>query len=143
MITLMDAVLEAARAAVIHLEACEAGRIVHPFKSASLPLLRKLIERVEKEMGWVDVSIPFGPSYDDSSGEFKEADSMHKRGLIAAGVLIEMEDGHTFLIGHVNELAGTCDDCSIGKDSVVKRYKVVWVPPKPPEEPYRRDPRKI
>ncbi len=39
--------LAAARAAKGHLEQCEAGRIVRPFKSRSLPLLRNAISKVE------------------------------------------------------------------------------------------------
>jgi hypothetical protein len=93
------------------------------------------------EEDWIDVNVPFGPCYEGPNGE--ESDSFQKRGLVAPGVLIEMEDGHTFLIGHVNELAGTCDDCNIGRGGIIRRYKVVWTPPKPPVEPYRRDLKKI
>lgn len=37
--------LRAMHSAVSHLENCEAGKIAHPFKSASLPLLRSAIEK--------------------------------------------------------------------------------------------------
>ena len=42
------ALVKAARAAVVHLEACEKGEIIRPFKSRSLPMLRKAIQRAEK-----------------------------------------------------------------------------------------------
>ena len=45
---LREALQEALRAmhsSVSHLENCEAGKIVHPFKSTSLPLLRSAIEK--------------------------------------------------------------------------------------------------
>ena len=44
----LDVLLHAARAAVNHLEACEGGMIHHPFKSASLPLLRVAIASFEQ-----------------------------------------------------------------------------------------------
>ena len=39
--------LHAMTAAVVHLEECEAGKISHPFKSSSLPLLRAAIARTK------------------------------------------------------------------------------------------------
>lgn len=47
-------------------------------------------------------------------------------GLAEPGVQIELEDGRRFLIGHINQLRGVCDDCT-GFDStdLVKRYRVI------------------
>jgi len=42
-----DDLLTAAKGAVVHLKACEAGMIHHPFKSASLPLLKAAIAKAE------------------------------------------------------------------------------------------------
>lgn len=40
-----------------------------------------------------------------------------------------MEDGSEYLIGHINQLRGVCDDCTeFGKDEIVKAYKIVWEP---------------
>jgi len=98
----------------------------------------------EAEVPWIDIGLPFGRDFTSDFEKWPdgECDSFAKRGLIVPGTLIEMEDGHTLLIGHINELGGTCDDCNFGGDRIVKRYKVVWTPPKPPVEPYR-DPKRI
>lgn len=45
----VEALVLAAKSAVNHLEACEAGRIIHPFKSASLPMLYEAIKLAEDE----------------------------------------------------------------------------------------------
>lgn len=59
-----------------------------------------------------------------------EAKSFTGRGLNKAGVLMELEENGTLsqmLIGEINELGGGCDDCrSIGDETIVKRYKVIW-----------------
>ncbi len=44
----LETVTRAMRAAVSHLVECEAGRLNHPYKSTSLPLLQDAIETVEK-----------------------------------------------------------------------------------------------
>ncbi len=53
-------------------------------------------------------------------------------GLNKAGTLIEVElDGKTqvLLIGHINNLRGVCDDCTMFEpNTIVKRYKIVWSP---------------
>lgn len=50
--------LEAAKTAVVHLRACENDEIIHPFKSASLPLLEHAIAKAEK---FVDRPEPIDP----------------------------------------------------------------------------------
>jgi len=59
--------------------------------------------------GFEKCGLPFGPVYDDKTSD--EKDSFYRRGLAKAGTMIFMEDGETYLIGHINQLAGTCDDC--------------------------------
>jgi hypothetical protein len=59
-----------------------------------------------------------------------EAKGFTGRGLNKAGVLMELEENgklSQMLIGEINELGGSCDDCcGIQGDTVVKRYKVIW-----------------
>lgn len=60
----------------------------------------------------------------------RNAKSFTGRGLNNAGVVIEFMEGEKLtqmLIGDLNELGGTCDDCrGINADDVVIRYAVVW-----------------
>lgn len=46
-LALLDLIV-AARAAVNHLETCERGMIHHPFRSSSLPMLRKALSRYKQ-----------------------------------------------------------------------------------------------
>lgn len=56
-------------------------------------------------------------------------DTAHARGLLRAGVQIEMEDGKRYLIGHINEQTGACDDCVLfERTDVVRRYRVLCDP---------------
>lgn len=44
-----------------------------------------------------------------------------------AGLLLELDSGELFLIGHVNPRGGSCDCCcDLSSDSVVRRAKRVW-----------------
>lgn len=53
--------------------------------------------------------------------------SWEKFGNADPGVLVEMEDGEQYLIGHMNRYAGVCDCCiKFDPDTIVRRYKVVW-----------------
>ncbi len=51
-------------------------------------------------------------------------------GLNKPGTLVEVElDGklYQFLIGHINNVRGVCDDCvQFDRSTIVKRYKVIW-----------------
>ena len=102
---------------------------------------------------WKNINLPFGPIYDDKSIDKKMKilrntkikkdqdkiqkdidelydgmDSFYKRKLNIPGTLIETEDGDQVLIGHINTLLGVCDDCTMFEpDTIVKRYKVVWI----------------
>jgi hypothetical protein len=72
---------------------------------------------------WIEINLPFGPLYDD---DFKEKDGFGTRGLKKPGTLIETARG-VFLIGHINEGAGVCNDCvEFEPEEIVLRYKVVW-----------------
>ena len=76
-------------------------------------------------MEWIELGIPFGPVW--SREPHHEMDSLQHRGLSKAGVLIEMINGKRLLIGHINDMGGTCDDCTeIKERDIVARYCVVW-----------------
>jgi hypothetical protein len=52
-------------------------------------------------------------------------------GLNKPGTLVEVKIGKKtsqYLIGHINELLGVCDDCTAfdGKRATVLKYKVIW-----------------
>lgn len=64
--------------------------------------------------------------------EEKKERGFYGHPLKKAGTLIEVligEEKKQFLIGHINESCGVCDDCTeFGKDTIVLRAKVVWEP---------------
>lgn len=63
-------------------------------------------------------------------------DAFQSEGLARPGTLIETDDG-TYLIGHINEVAGICDDCTeLGRYSktIITRYAVVVPDLKPLSE---------
>ena len=67
---------------------------------------------------WIEVNIPFW--HTRGGTDFVSLD------LNKAGTLIDTEKG-IFLIGHINQVGGICDDCSdFDDDTIVKRYKIVW-----------------
>jgi hypothetical protein len=71
---------------------------------------------------WIEINIPY-QAYD--------GDSFKKRDLNKPGVLIRLADEREFLIGHINEWRGVCDDCTeFEADEIVKAYKIVWSPEK-------------
>ena len=70
---------------------------------------------------WIEINLPFW--------DWKENDSFSGRGLNIPGVLIRMKDGEEYLIGHINEIRGVCDDCTeFGSDAIVAAYQFVWKP---------------
>jgi hypothetical protein len=78
---------------------------------------------------WININIPWGPAYkyDPITFESLPVESFTYKGLNKEGTLIDLEDGRQLLIGHINVLAGECDDCtSIHNDTIIKRYKIVW-----------------
>jgi hypothetical protein len=73
--------------------------------------------------GFVKCKLPYGPIYGHT---LNKKDSFCNRDLNKPGTLIYMEDGKTYLIGHINPLCGVCDDCVLfDRDSVVLGYKVI------------------
>jgi hypothetical protein len=66
-------------------------------------------------LDWIDAD---GKTF----GELKDSE------VIKPGVLIEMAEGGTFLIGDVNPMGGVCDDCQqeVTYRAVVVRYATVW-----------------
>lgn len=65
-----------------------------------------------------------------NNSEPEELDSAQLRGIIKPGVEIECLDNEElkrYLIGHINNNGGFCDDCSISKDCIVIRYRI-WIP---------------
>lgn len=74
------------------------------------------------EHSWID----FGREFAELEDELKE------KNLSLPGLMIESEHGHQFLVGHINELGGTCDDCrAISFGTIIKRYRVIWQGPTP------------
>ena len=75
--------------------------------------------------GFEKCGLPFGPVYDDKTIEPK--DSFVERGLNKAGTVVFMEDGEIYLIGNINRLAGTCDDCmAFEKETKVLGYMMLF-----------------
>lgn len=74
------------------------------------------------EKVWID----FGLAFSELEDELK------RKNLSLPGLMIESEDGDQFLVGHINELGGTCDDCrAISFETIIKRYCVIWQGPTP------------
>lgn len=70
-----------------------------------------------KSKGWIEYNKPFWCS---------DGDSFKGEGLNNPGALIETSKG-IYLIGHINEICGVCDDCTqFEPDTIVIRYKIVW-----------------
>ena len=62
-------------------------------------------------MDWLPVNLPF-----------KE---VKKRGMLKVGVVLEMADGTRNLVGDINVLGGTCDDCPVDAGMIVKAYAII------------------
>jgi hypothetical protein len=74
--------------------------------------------------GFTKCDLPFGPIYDKKTLDRK--DSFVDRGLNKAGTMVLMGDRETYLIGHINQLAGCCDDCkAFDPETRVLGYKMV------------------
>jgi hypothetical protein len=74
--------------------------------------------------GFERCGLPFGPVYDKT---LEPKDSFTERGLAKAGTIVLMEDGKTYLIGHINRLGGTCDDCmAFDKEEKVLGYMMIF-----------------
>lgn len=74
---------------------------------------------------------PQGKTVDDLLGRW--AGGKYRQGVLRPGVLAEIRTSQgkeMVLIGHVNDLMGTCDDCRdlVAKTDRVIRYKTVWKP---------------
>lgn len=61
-------------------------------------------------MEWAPVNITFK--------EFK------KRGLLKAGIVIDFGDEKA-LVGNINDMGGTCNDCPVEAGRIVKAYSEV------------------
>lgn len=82
--------------------------------------------------GWIrfDEPIPLGPIYDDNCDE---QDSFRKRDLMKPGTVLRVLPtdksklkAEEVVIGHINRMGGTCDDCGYDRDTLIIGYKVVW-----------------
>ena len=80
---------------------------------------------------WEDVH-PANIAWGIASDKIREQDKLRTfqgRELAQPGVQIEIANGQRFLIGHINQLRGVCDDCTeFESTTVVKRYRVVVSP---------------
>lgn len=76
---------------------------------------------------WEVINIPFGPLVDH---DFTEMDSFSKRGLNQPGVLLELENGRHYLIGHVNPYGAHdgqfAQDVLIKANTIVHKYKRIY-----------------
>ena len=90
--------------------------------------MKKKAKKVVIPGGFVKCNLPFGPIYPKSwSKDMKEGDSFTERGLAIAGMLIITEDGEQYLIGHINQRAGLCDDCQAFEPTTkIFGYKQAW-----------------
>ena len=72
---------------------------------------------------WTECNLPFGPVW---SKDYKTpVDSFTFRGLNKPGTLIDTAMGK-YLIGHINVLGGSCDDCmEFSVDTIIIRYKII------------------
>lgn len=63
----------------------------------------------------------------------KDFKSFKESGLFVPGIEVEIDDiGYginRYLVGHVNENGGFCDDCGLSNKSKVIRYRVVFPVP--------------
>jgi hypothetical protein len=80
---------------------------------------------VDPNDGWIECNLLYRtydgkPSFEEVAGSLP-------------GLLIEIEYGNkVYLIGHINTLRGTCDDCAeFGPNTIVLRYKRIWDGPDP------------
>ena len=91
----------------------------------------------EADVNWTIVDLPFGPILglppDLPRGERGQiihiAPSFRHDIGVRAGMLLELADGHQYLVGDINTLGGVCDDCRmVTPEDVIHRYAVVWEP---------------
>ena len=85
---------------------------------------------------WVSVQPEVIAWVDEQDRLYDERDEKYRKlcfsglGLNKPGTLIECKDGDEIsykVIGHINKLGGSCDDCiGISDDAVIVRYKVLW-----------------
>ena len=122
--------LEESRDLINHLynnETCEFDS-THPEVIAH----KKFRETWDKWWNAQPETIEFRQRYDAALEAIKKR-SFCGRGLNNPGTLIEIANNSgrikQYLIGHINPLAGICDDCcefSQGDKIIVKRYKIIW-----------------
>jgi hypothetical protein len=136
--------------------------IIHSFIKTVFPNCPDLSERAKEELGmtpeenynrykewqskqpeWIEYNKEYNRIQDEKYERLKTM-SFVGMDLNKVGTLIEVEidesedDGEVkvkteqYLIGHINENCGVCDDCTAFNifDTIVKRYKVVWSPGK-------------
>ena len=73
-----------------------------------------------KESGWIEVNLPWW-KYNQEGKSFSGSEGLNK-----PGTLVRVE-GEVFLIGHINTIAGVCDDCcEFSNEAIIVAYKVVW-----------------
>lgn len=91
---------------------------------------RKEIEAWEDDQPEV---IAWNDEYDRiyaEQGKQRSESSFCGAGLNKPGTLIERKDGDDIsymVIGHINAIGGSCDDCrGISDDTMILRYKVLW-----------------
>lgn len=75
------------------------------------------------KINWIKINLPYGPIFD----KFDEKDSLTKKGLNKAGILIKTQKQEVYLIGDINPLKGICDCCvKFDKHEIITHYAIVW-----------------
>ena len=112
-------------------------KLLRKSKHKTIKTLADYIEKEHQYDDWYKVQpefIAYNKEYNKKLETFNKKvskKSFSGLGLAKPGTLIEVEyDGklNQYLIGHINDEAGICDDCKafIKNKTIVKRYKIVW-----------------
>ena len=75
---------------------------------------------------WIEINLSWEKTTFSETDEFVNHDSFVKRDLNKPGTLIQLENNKILLIGDINKVSGTCDDCSYLDKDIIKRYKVIY-----------------
>lgn len=85
---------------------------------------------MNKGIQWIPLNLPYN-SYNDSINSFTGL------GLNKPGVQIRLTNGKEYLIGDINTLAGTCDDCpQFDSNEIISAYRVVFCNQKKEKDEY-------
>jgi hypothetical protein len=73
---------------------------------------------------WIECNLPWDKRNDVNSFVGMK---LNKPGVLVEVTLLDDDEKHQFLIGHINKNRGICDDCTAFDEfETVLRYKIVW-----------------